>query len=373
MKNRPRLETLEGRQLMSLAAELPGTINTTHGFEFQSVNARSVNGTAVVVWTDHPGSTQYDIRAQRLIGGNKIGPEIVVSAGTKDEDSPSVAMDSHGDFVVAWREVEASGDTNVLAQRFNFAGTRIGGIVPVGVGTFREHNPSVAMDARGDFVVAYTRDTNNNNPDVFAKLYNVNNQLRAVDNVAITTLSEDHASVAMTPDGRFDVAWEVAISASDHIIALNQYDASGNLLDTRGIAENNDFNAEPSVSVDNSGNAVVAWFHVDSFGDWNIQDRRVSALGGQGIVTTFGATPFGTKPSVALERTGGAYVLVYDGSTSTAGVQVAEVSASDHVSIFSAGDRRGASVSINPSNQYLITYTSTDGVDRNIRGRLGQL
>ena len=28
------------------------------------------------------------------------------------------------------------------------------------------------MDAKGDFVVSYTRNTNNNNPDIFAKLYN---------------------------------------------------------------------------------------------------------------------------------------------------------------------------------------------------------
>jgi hypothetical protein len=378
MTNRPCLESLEGRQLMSLGAELPGTINTTHLIEFQSVNARSINGTSVVVWIDHTnGTAHYDIRAQRMVNGTKLGPELVVSAATMVEDQPAVAMDSHGDFVVAWREVGPSGDTNVLAQRFNFNGTRIGGIVPVGTGTSREHDPSVAMDARGDFVVAYTRDTSNNNPQVFAKLYNVNNQLVNVDNVAVTTVPEDHASVAMDARGDFDVAFERTISASFHEIGLSMYDASGNLVDLVGIAGSGfdgEIDSYPSVSMDNSDNAVVAWVHQDNSGNFDVQARRVSAFGATGSVNTFAAShsPF-AKPSVALERTGGAYVLVYEGPSLSNEVQVAEVSATDHVSISTVGNRREASVSINPSNQYLITYTSADGANENIRGRLGQL
>jgi hypothetical protein len=277
--------------------------------------------------------------------------------------------------VVSWREVEASGDTNVLAQRFNFNGARIGVIVPVGAGTFREHDPSVAMDAKGDFVVAYTRDTLNNNPDVFAKLYNVNNQPLKVENVAITSFAEDHASVAMAPSGQFDVAFEKTLSGSFHQIGLNQYDASGNLLLQQGIAGfNGDIDTNPSVSMDNSGNAVVAWLHHDSSNNFDVQDTRVSAFGAAGRLNTFTAAfPAEVKPSVALEQTGGAYVLVYEGPSLTNEVEVAEVSATDHVSISTVLNRREASVSISPTNQYLITYTSVDGFNRNIRGRLGQL
>ena len=41
------------------------------------------------------------------------------------------------------------------------------------------------MDAAGDFVVCYTRNTDNNNLDVFAKLYNVDEKL--VDVVPVAT------------------------------------------------------------------------------------------------------------------------------------------------------------------------------------------
>ncbi len=34
----------------------------------------------------------------------------------------------------------------------------------------------------------------------------------------------------MTPDGRFDVAWEEAFTSTDHDIKLGRFDSSGSLL-----------------------------------------------------------------------------------------------------------------------------------------------
>ena len=378
-KNRPRLESLEGRQLMSLGSEFSATVNTTtRNAQFGSANASSSNGSSVVVWTDTFSPTDHDIRAQRFnSAGQKTGSEIVVSFSSLDEGSPSVAMDNRGNFVVTWVQTQPGGDTNVVAQRFNSAGTAVGGVVQVGAGTFKEHNPSVAMDAHGDFVVAYTRDTNysnDNTPDVFAKLYNASNQLLNVVNVAVTASADDHASVAMTPDGRFDVAWEHTFSTNDHDIYMNRYSASGGLLGTSYIETSTAFESRPSVSMDDSGNAVVAWQR-QIFGNNDVIARRVSASGVLGAETTIAATSFSEEsPKVALKRTGGSYVVVYNGFDQTSEhVRVAEVSASDQVTTFDAGVRSDASVSINGAGQYVVTYTSNDGGDLNIRRRIGHI
>ncbi len=229
-KSRPRLETLEGRQLMSLGPEFSAPVNTTLvNTQFGSANASSSNGSSVAVWTNSLNFTQHDIRAQRFnAAGQKTGPEILVSGtgSSLDNIEPAVAMDAHGDFVVTWMQVVGSGDTNVLAQRFNAKGAPVGGVVGVGVGTFKEHNPSVAMDAQGDFIVSYTRDTNNNNPDIFAKRYDVNNNLIQVVNVALSSFAENNSSVAMSPDGRFDIAYELTANATEHNVLLAQYSAS---------------------------------------------------------------------------------------------------------------------------------------------------
>jgi hypothetical protein len=374
-KRRPSLESLEGRQLLSLGSEF-GPINpvpTVPSNKYTPVNASSANGTSVVAWTESLSFTTYEIRAQVLnSSGQKVGPAVLVAGGTNiDNDQPAVAMDAHGDFVVAWRQTEFNGDTNVYAQRFNPNGLTLGGIVPVGAGTFKEHDPSVAMDARGDFVVAYTRDTNNGSltPDVFAKLYDVSNNLVNVDAVAVTPATENHASVAMTPDGRFDVAWEVTSSPGNDDIDLSRYTASGGYLGTVPVAATSAFESLPSVSVDNSGNAEVAW-QVGSGNSAFIEARRVSSTGLLGPVTGIAG---GSAPSVALKPTGGGFVVAYNGISEFGDVKVTEVSANGAAVTFDAGQRDTPKVSINAADNYLLTYRFDDRAAFDVFGRLGHL
>ena len=58
-----------------------------------------------------------------------------------------------------------------MAETITSSGKVDSGLIEVADGTYNQFNSSVAMSGEGVFVVAYTRDTNNNNPDVFAKKY----------------------------------------------------------------------------------------------------------------------------------------------------------------------------------------------------------
>ena len=70
------------------------------------------------------------------------------------QDYPSVAMDADGDFVVAWQSDDGS-PASLYAQRFNAAGVAQGPEFRVNSSTgYPQRFPSVAMDADGDFVVA---------------------------------------------------------------------------------------------------------------------------------------------------------------------------------------------------------------------------
>jgi hypothetical protein len=371
------LESLEGRRLLSLGAEFPATVNSkTNLAQFDSDNASSANGSSVAVWTDTFAGTDRDIRAQRFnSSGGKVGPEIVVSFSGLDEGTPAVAMDAQGNFVVTWMQTQAGGDTNVLARRFNALGTPVGGVVSVGVGTFKEHDPDVAMDALGNFVVAYTRDTNNTNPDVFAKRFNVSNALLSVTSVAITARAETRPSVAMAPNGRFNVVWEEAFSSTDHDIHLNQYAADAVFLGSTPISLSTANDALPSLAMDNSGASVVAWQRAGSGGS-DIKAVRVSSIGfAGGEITIAGTSANERNPSVALRRTGGSFVVAYDSTTNFISnrVRVAEVSAFNTVTTLDAGVRSAPAVSINGFGDYLLTYTSNDNGDLNIRNRRGRL
>ncbi len=382
LNRRPLLESLEGRELMSLGAESPATVNTrTINDQFDSANASSSNGSSVAVWVDTFSPTDHDIRAQRFnAAGNKTGPEIIVSGSLLDDSQPAVAMDNRGGFVVTWRQRQSNGDTNVLARRFNSLGSAVGAVVQVGVGTFKEHDPSVAMDSRGNFIVAYTRDTNNNNPDVFAKKYNSSNQLTNVVNVDTDPNIADHAKVAMTPEGRFDIAYEHAFSPGFNDIILKQFTASGALSWTREVANSQSDETAPSVSMDNSGKAVVVWQNAVGSGS-EVRFSRADASGNLGHELIVENALFSeSNPSVALKRNGGGtFVVTYERKfrtfpfPSVTRVRVAEVSASDQVTIVDAGVRSKPAVSINGAGKYLVTYTSNDSSGLNVRNRFGTL
>lgn len=371
-KQRPGLETLEDRQLMSLGAEFITPINgTTRNAQFDSDNASSAGGSSVVVWTDTFSSTDRDIRAQRFNSfGGKIGPEIVVSASGLDESSPAVAMDDQGRFVVTWTQKLASGDTNVVARRFDSNGNGVGAVIQVGAGTFKESDPDVATDLAGNFVVSYTRNTNNNNPDIFAKRFNSSGQLLNVVDVAITSRAETHSSVAMTPSGRFDVAWEEAFSSTDHDIHLNHYTATGVLTGTSPISLSTANDVSPSLSLDNFGNGVVAW---ERAGD--IKARRFNSIGFMNPEINIASTSATERAaSVAIRRGGGGFVVAYETASLFGNrTKVAEVSAFNTVTTFDAGVRSTPAVSINAFGDYLLSYTALDGSDFNIRGRRGRL
>ena len=410
----PGLESLEGRQMMSLSAEF--AVNTkTFGDQFESAGASSPsNGNSVIVWTDSFSATDHDIHAQLYrSNGTRLGTELVVAGSSLDDRDPAVAMGRDGSFVVTWTQTQTNGDTNVLAQRFNASGVRQGGVVPVGVGTFKEHDPSVAEDNAGNFVVAYTRDTNNNNPDVFAKRYNASGQLLSVTSVATSARAEGHASVAVNPrTGAFDVAYQLAFSATDDDIDLGRFSASGADLGTRAIAVSGAREQAPSLAMDSSGRAVVAYQKLVG-NSYDIEVRRVNSSGFVGPeITVANSTANELNPSVALRGSGGQFVVAYEQHTTlppvivrspfaatpaattalTRGlfppifpiffrtsVIVKEFSASNTpVATFNAGvNRAEPSVSFGVGDHYLLSDTSLVGTaadpGEGIRGRRGLL
>ncbi len=370
LKRRPSLESLEGRQLMSLGLEMVGPINmTTQNAQYDSDNASSGGGFSVVTWTHTFSPTDHDIRAQRLdTQGNKLRPEIFVSSSGLDESAPAVAMDDLGRFVVTWVQKQSNGDTNVLANRYDSNGQLMGSTMQIGAGTFKEHDPDVAMDQLGNFVVSYTRDTNFNNPDVFAKRYNLNGVLLNVFDVGTSGSVEDHSSVAMTADGRIAIAWEQAFTATDHDIKMSRYGPTGAFQGVTGIASSTLNDISPSIGMDDTGRGVVAWEKAG-----NIMARRFDPFGSLGNEFTIAGTSFRERnASVGMRRGGGGFVVAYEympgGATYS---RVAEVSPFNSIVTYNTGVRLAPAVSMSLFGEYVMTYTSLDGSDLNIRGRRG--
>ncbi len=127
---------------------------------------------------------------------------------------PSVAMDADGDFVVAWESYgnQDGSAAGVFARRYNASGVAQG--VEFQVNTFTtggQRFPSVAMDADGDFVVTWSSvNQDGSNFGVYAQRYSAagvaqGNEFRVN---TFTTGAQALAVVAMDADGDFVVAWD---------------------------------------------------------------------------------------------------------------------------------------------------------------------
>jgi hypothetical protein len=157
-------------------------VNTyTASYQWLPSVAMNASGDFILAWTsnDQDGS-RYGVYAQRYnAAGVAQGDEFLVNTYTNgDQRDPSVAMDAAGDFVVAWWSNGQDGDdAGVYAQRYNAAGLTQGG--EFRVNTYTDNNqwlPSVAMDGVGDFIVTWTNKYGEDGSDygVYAQRYSTN-------------------------------------------------------------------------------------------------------------------------------------------------------------------------------------------------------
>src|SRR5262245_11189986 len=99
---RPRFEALEGRWVPALVTN---NLNLDFGAHAQdhSAAAGSTNGASVVVVEDHFSASDTDVSA-RLVRADGTTSVLFPATSTANEHDPAVAMDRNGNFVVVWTE-----------------------------------------------------------------------------------------------------------------------------------------------------------------------------------------------------------------------------------------------------------------------------
>jgi hypothetical protein len=122
-------------------------------------------------------------------------------------------MDGAGDFVVTWYNANQDGDGNgVFAERFAAAGTASGAIFQVNTYTTNNQSePTVAMDANGDFVITWrSNNQGGSGYGIFAQRYTAAGVARGTEFQvsAHLTPGQSFPHVAMDADGsNFVAVW----------------------------------------------------------------------------------------------------------------------------------------------------------------------
>jgi hypothetical protein len=362
-----RIEPLEPRTLLAfgpVGPELRGHVTPGRLAPFpQPAVAADADGHFVVAFTDetHDGSNWvHDVYARRYsAAGEPRGDEFRVNTGTAgNQHSPAVAMDADGDFVVAWSSyVEGGTGSGVFVRRYDDAGDPVGepflvdayrrtapAVVmgpqgqfivisggtgrafsatgePLGGGfPVRGNSASVAMDADGEFVVAWNVVERDEwgyfvRGDVYAQRYTAGGQAVGPElRVNATTPAGDTpARVAVDPDGDFLVTWDdtyftgAATGPSDVYARLYRADGQPVGADFRVNAETSGWHVSPAVATDADGTFLVVWHATASDGgSRGVYARRYGDSGspGGGAFRVSTAPTFWSHTSVASNARG---------------------------------------------------------------------
>ena len=242
-------ETLEARRFLSGTPVPEGPefqVNEqAAGAQFTSLSqsvATDAQGNFVVVWTTQPsGTSRYEVRARRFdAAGAPRGPEFRVSTAGVSATQPSVAMNAAGEFLVAWEysfPTVRYGDVDVYAQRFGAAGEKVGAEFRVNTTTANgQHRPQAGIADDGTCAVAWTSGQDPKSGKVAA--------------------SEGIYAQRFGPSG-------AKLGAE---FRVNDY-----LPDAQRV---------PSLAMDGAGNFLIAWQSYGQDGsDWGVYAKRYGASG----------------------------------------------------------------------------------------------
>lgn len=249
--------------------------------------AMDAAGNSVVAWQDNSGidGDAGGIFAQRYDanGAPLSSASFQVNTSTPGaQHSPASAMAANGAFVVVWQGIDEGGDSGIYAQRYAADGSAAGGEFRVNaITTGEQRNPAVAMNANGDFVVAWEDAlADGSGFGITARTY-LADGTALTDAIAVNvTGAGDQLSpaVAMATNGAFAVSWfdakgvvrmqrfdpdGIAVGSETTVAAAGVVSAKG--LPGASLVSGIDLGL--SMTSSNSGNTVTYNVKVINYGD----------------------------------------------------------------------------------------------------------
>lgn len=224
----------------------------------------------IIVWSQTTTAGIYTIECERYHAlGYSLASEFTVNSTSADfHGYPDVAMArTSGDFAVVWQSygIDNSGN-GVYGQRYNSSGTAQGGEFRANTEqSENQQEPSIAMDSTGNFVVvwsSYGQDASGYG--VYGQRYTSSGTTNGSEfRVNSTTTNGQVApAVSMTMEGSFVVVWAGFNSDGTRSKPyVSGYDNAGNAVITETLFTTADnFQLAPAVAVyDEYGNMAMAF------------------------------------------------------------------------------------------------------------------
>ena len=253
---------------MPLTAEIQLNSTTFGDQRIRGVATRD-NGDFVVAWAsnnqDGAGAGAY----ARVFNasGAPLTSEIQVNVHTTgNQSTAAVAMESDGDFVVAWSSFgqDAPGSFGTYARRFSAAGTPLTGEIAINAHTTgTQLAGGVATADDGSFVVSWQGVGQADDYGIYARRFNASGAPLTGD-IAVnsyTTGTQSLGRVALDGDGDFVVSWHGVGQADSYGIYARRFKSDGTALSPEFQVNQytSDRQFSPGIAMNADGDFVVAW------------------------------------------------------------------------------------------------------------------
>lgn len=323
--------------------------DTLNVYQYYSGITADLEGNFTIAWEDYRLGIRGDIFLQHFDDeGNPVQTNEKVNDdfGTENQTTPSVAASANGNFTIVWVDSRYE-ESDIFAQRFDALGNFTGMNFKVNddTGYYAQNEPSVASDAAGNTMVAWTDFRSGYPGNIYAQVYAPDGSPAGnnfqVDNAGAYM----HYSpvVAASANGGFVVTWWDTndgggegrnIEVQEHFPfnnakhpAKSQYsyaDVWAQRFTAGGEAIGDNFRVNdafdehyhyyPDVAVDNEGRFVIAWCD-DRDGLDAVYFQQYSTEGVPiGVNTKVESLPDSEvqrSPSVAMDANGG-FVITWE-------------------------------------------------------------
>jgi len=262
-----------------------------------------------------------------LLSGEIMVSSFMTFDATPTYDEPHIAVDAQGDFVVAWagQTATTSGSpVQVFTQRYNSNGLPLGTTTPVGASGRSVGAPDVGMDPAGAYVVTWAggveRFDSNGNSLGTATTGGAANEFNPAD-------------VGMDAQGDYTI---------DNDNNVQQYNSSGDAVGSPiGIG------AESSLAMNSAGNFVITYWNTGG----GIYARTYAANGtatsGPILVSQYSSAADQRFSSISINANG-AFAVAWDDYGSTQPGVYAQLFTSNGIPVGSSVQVSTASTGYNP-------------------------
>ena len=263
--------------------------------------AMADDGRFVVVWQDSSaGYDQVFMRGFKADGSELFAQKVAAGGASGTYRYPDIAMSSDGHFVVAWEDDnDGNGATQLKAQGFNINGTSQFNSFVVNKDSTRDQTrPAVAMNSKGDYTIAWLDERTTKNVFVtYVRGFKAGTSTELIAEKPVSPAGKNtkHPDIVMDDSGNLGVVWEIVDgdpnkdakycdyknSATAGCNDIQRINYKGGAWKTAERVNNNPYSGHsaPAIGIDKGGRNVVLWNDdSDGNGAYDIYMRGYNSL-----------------------------------------------------------------------------------------------